>query len=272
MATPDFHGPKDDFHHIKAEIHNVIKPEIHAVKQQEYHLANTTKGQHQMYHPHQQHPHQQQQQQQHQGYYNNVTANGPPNQYGNHHHQYYQNEFMDSSSSAGVDPAVYYNGVDSKNQHSAGYYENMSNYHQHHLDYQDGYVTGDACNNFAYPQYFDGTNGGGNTAGVVQGMGQPHQTGHHQSTGPVGHSNLAHHSQMAGFTGPAGGYPANSHHGQTPTVVNGHVGAVIPSATTAHLHHQQSSLGALENSNSSSDFNFLSNLANDFAPEYYQLS
>lgn len=28
----------------------------------------------------------------------------------------------------------------------------------------------------------------------------------------------------------------------------------------------------LENSNSSSDFNFLSNLANDFAPEYYQLS
>lgn len=28
----------------------------------------------------------------------------------------------------------------------------------------------------------------------------------------------------------------------------------------------------MENSNSSSDFNFLSNLANDFAPEYYQLS
>lgn len=30
--------------------------------------------------------------------------------------------------------------------------------------------------------------------------------------------------------------------------------------------------GLAENSNSSSDFNFLSNLANDFAPEYYQLS
>uniref|UniRef100_A0A182J2K9 Uncharacterized protein n=1 Tax=Anopheles atroparvus TaxID=41427 RepID=A0A182J2K9_ANOAO len=29
---------------------------------------------------------------------------------------------------------------------------------------------------------------------------------------------------------------------------------------------------SLDNSNSSSDFNFLSNLANDFAPEYYQLS
>ncbi|XP_034487262.1 homeotic protein proboscipedia isoform X4 [Drosophila innubila] len=31
-------------------------------------------------------------------------------------------------------------------------------------------------------------------------------------------------------------------------------------------------ISGLENSNSSSDFNFLSNLANDFAPEYYQLS
>ncbi|XP_037912774.1 homeotic protein proboscipedia isoform X2 [Hermetia illucens] len=31
-------------------------------------------------------------------------------------------------------------------------------------------------------------------------------------------------------------------------------------------------MNGMENSNSSSDFNFLSNLANDFAPEYYQLS
>lgn len=36
---------------------------------------------------------------------------------------------------------------------------------------------------------------------------------------------------------------------------------------THHPNHHGS-----ENSNSSSDFNFLSNLANDFAPEYYQLS
>ena len=34
----------------------------------------------------------------------------------------------------------------------------------------------------------------------------------------------------------------------------------------------QAPQAAAENSNSSSDFNFLSNLANDFAPEYYQLS
>lgn len=34
----------------------------------------------------------------------------------------------------------------------------------------------------------------------------------------------------------------------------------------------QNTVNGGENSNSSSDFNFLSNLANDFAPEYYQLS
>ncbi|XP_037955395.1 homeotic protein proboscipedia [Teleopsis dalmanni] len=42
------------------------------------------------------------------------------------------------------------------------------------------------------------------------------------------------------------------------------------------INHASASVGTnltgLENSNSSSDFNFLSNLANDFAPEYYQLS
>lgn len=36
--------------------------------------------------------------------------------------------------------------------------------------------------------------------------------------------------------------------------------------------HTQSATHPGDNSNSSSDFNFLSNLANDFAPEYYQLS
>lgn len=40
-----------------------------------------------------------------------------------------------------------------------------------------------------------------------------------------------------------------------------------PQSQTHHANHHGS-----ENSNSSSDFNFLSNLANDFAPEYYQLS
>lgn len=297
LQKHEFHVPKNDFHHIKAELHNAIKPEIqHAAshKQHDYHHMATAKGlQHQMYHSQQQqHPHQQlQQQQSHQqqqtGYYGNSSTapNGPANQYGNH--QYYQNEFMDPTTPDGVDPAAYYNGVDAKNQQHAGYYGDMSGYHQHHLDYQEAYVSGDGCNSFGYPQYFEGTpNGvvGTGAAGVVgQAMGQTHvqPLHHHQATAPVGgaHPNLPPHGQMGHhFTAGSavgGGYPINSHQAQAaPSVGNGHpVGAVGSAASMAHhLHHQQSSLGALENSNSSSDFNFLSNLTNDFAPEYYQLS
>nr|CAD7425312.1 unnamed protein product [Timema monikensis] len=48
---------------------------------------------------------------------------------------------------------------------------------------------------------------------------------------------------------------------------------VEPHQAVAVQHHVGSNNpGSAENSNSSSDFNFLSNLANDFAPEYYQLS
>uniref|UniRef100_A0A6V7JED7 Uncharacterized protein n=1 Tax=Bracon brevicornis TaxID=1563983 RepID=A0A6V7JED7_9HYME len=36
--------------------------------------------------------------------------------------------------------------------------------------------------------------------------------------------------------------------------------------------HPTAPTPSADNSNSSSDFNFLSNLASDFAPEYYQLS
>lgn len=43
------------------------------------------------------------------------------------------------------------------------------------------------------------------------------------------------------------------------------------SETQTHPPNHHGSVSG-ENSNSSSDFNFLSNLANDFAPEYYQLS
>ncbi|XP_050422313.1 homeotic protein proboscipedia-like isoform X2 [Adelges cooleyi] len=43
--------------------------------------------------------------------------------------------------------------------------------------------------------------------------------------------------------------------------------AVMPVAAAHHVAHH-----AADNSNSSSDFNFLSNLANEFVPEYYQLS
>ncbi|XP_058826241.1 homeotic protein proboscipedia isoform X2 [Topomyia yanbarensis] len=45
-----------------------------------------------------------------------------------------------------------------------------------------------------------------------------------------------------------------------------------PNNTNIVSGNVSSNVTQLENSNSSSDFNFLSNLANDYAPEYYQLS
>lgn len=48
--------------------------------------------------------------------------------------------------------------------------------------------------------------------------------------------------------------------------------ATAGSAGYVSVPSSSSLSGLVENSNSSSDFNFLSNLANDFAPEYYQLS
>ncbi|KAL4131431.1 hypothetical protein QTP88_008744 [Uroleucon formosanum] len=64
--------------------------------------------------------------------------------------------------------------------------------------------------------------------------------------------------------------------------VTGSAAAAAAAAATAavmahhpqppHHHHHHGGGGVHDNSNSSSDFNFLSNLANEFVPEYYQLS
>ncbi|XP_001945225.2 homeotic protein proboscipedia isoform X1 [Acyrthosiphon pisum] len=63
--------------------------------------------------------------------------------------------------------------------------------------------------------------------------------------------------------------------------VTGSAAAAAAAAATAAVmahhpqpphHHHHHGGGVHDNSNSSSDFNFLSNLANEFVPEYYQLS
>ncbi|XP_049304111.1 homeotic protein proboscipedia isoform X2 [Bactrocera dorsalis] len=80
----------------------------------------------------------------------------------------------------------------------------------------------------------------------------PHSHPHHQPTG--GHMNIGTNNFAMN-----GGSPANA--AAYPLAGNG--GPVAAAG---------GNLTGMENSNSSSDFNFLSNLANDFAPEYYQLS
>lgn len=57
-----------------------------------------------------------------------------------------------------------------------------------------------------------------------------------------------------------------------PTQLQGTPATAAVAAGYVSVPSSSSLSGLVENSNSSSDFNFLSNLANDFAPEYYQLS
>ncbi|XP_055679677.1 homeotic protein proboscipedia isoform X2 [Lutzomyia longipalpis] len=180
-----------------------------------------------------------------QAYYQEGGVTGgvqyPPNQYSGYPTDY--------DGAATMDPSVYY---DPKTQ--TNYYDGGMNYQQPGEYPAEAYMTPpagttiqstDNCDNFAtFQQYYDTPNG------------------NQVSAPPAGH--LAHHHGIHGanFVGtptmPQQQMPAQHqpyHAG----------GGVNPNAAAANL-------AALENSNSSSDFNFLSNLANDFAPEYYQLS
>ncbi|GAB0097741.1 hypothetical protein DMENIID0001_134070 [Sergentomyia squamirostris] len=158
----------------------------------------------------------------------------PPNQYGGYPTDY------DASS---IDPSVYY---DPKAQ--TNYYDSMNYQQQGGSEYPaEAYMTPpggaaiqatDNCDNFTtFQQYYESPNG----------------NLHH------GHHHGLHAANQANFPGtqtmPQQQMPPQTQHQVYPSV--------NPNAAN---------LVALENSNSSSDFNFLSNLANDFAPEYYQLS
>lgn len=167
-----------------------------------------------------------------QTYYNHHNINHP-----NGHQipiQYSGQYYHNEYDAPSMDPAHYY---DAKAQ--PGYYENM-NYH-HSAEYQgEPYMApsaniNDNCETFGYSQYYDGNNV--HAANVV-------------GTNHVSQAHNQLHPHSANFVHGPQPYPAQN-----------------PNANGNH-----SIVHNMENSNSSSDFNFLSNLANDFAPEYYQLS
>lgn len=136
----------------------------------------------------------------------------------------------------------------------------------------------DGYNNFA-GSYYDPT----------AGQQQPPIPPTHSHPVPHPHANPHHpHHQMQAQTHP---HIHAHHNAATAAAAVQVVGA--PPLPANHLHNANTNFGGqlqafantggsgvggaavisgLENSNSSSDFNFLSNLANDFAPEYYQLS
>ncbi|XP_037052151.1 homeotic protein proboscipedia isoform X4 [Bradysia coprophila] len=127
------------------------------------------------------------------------------------------------------------NFYDSKNQ--TNYYENVNYYPNEYAAEAYAPPSVDNCDNYTYPQYFE-------TA-------QPNQMVH----------------ATANTTQPI---PTNPTHSSQPTSEATYA-QCSPSYSSNNTNGNHN-IGNLENnSNSSSDFTFLSNLANDFAPEYYQL-
>lgn len=185
---------------------------------------------------------------QNQMYYNENNAQNSSTQ-----NQYYPNEFDIGNDGAGsigggAATAGYF---DPKSQ--AHYYHDM-NYHHHSggnggggNDYPELYgpnaIVNENCENFAsFQQYYD------HHQQQQQQQTQQQQNMHHPH-----HYSHPHHQNI---TNPTNAYVHHQHQQQQQNF-------------QAQMHGN-TNLTA-ENSNSSSDFNFLSNL-NDFAPEYYQLS
>lgn len=264
--------PPTDFHHVvKGEIHHNIKPEFIQQQQQQQHHKNI-----EFHHgkaappppppPPNFHLN-------HQNFYNHhgphaanvvdgVHQQATPMQY--NANQYFPNEYggandLDAS-------AAYYEHKAASAQQS--YYENMYNnsggnaaaaaaavaateFHGvNNTAYgtpSNGQLPGEHCDNFLYPQYFEG--GNHHEPNVTVSMQAQAQIHNHIAPG----HNLTHQNQHYnhGIGNP------HYHVTQAQQHVNGH----------PHI-----SASPMDNSNSSSDFNFLSNIANDFAPEYYQLS
>ena len=230
-------------------------------------------GKHELEYQHHQQLQQQQQQQQkllsqHQiGHFPNQKHDFPPSHHAiksdfNHktgaHHEFH------SKSGAAHHPhefhhqnQMYYNHEGSLNQYPGQYYHNeydqpegyydpksSSHYYDSMNYHQDNYY-GENMDNFGFTssqQYYESQQAAlPNATALVHGATQNH-----------------HHLQNPSF---------NANPATTANSNNNNVQMNYAAGTTPN-----SNLIGLENSNSSSDFNFLSNLANDFAPEYYQLS
>lgn len=134
------------------------------------------------------------------------------------------------------------------------YYDqaNQHHHHQHHHMMHQGGDASNIPNNYvSSPDPFPLNNGGGTP-----------------TPGGTGVTTTA--TAIAAATAAVMTPPTNVQTDSADNFNNFHHFYSEPHHTHPAVH--QNNPASAENSNSSSDFNFLSNLANDFAPEYYQLS
>ncbi|KAK3907488.1 Homeotic protein proboscipedia [Frankliniella fusca] len=168
----------------------------------------------------------------------------------NGHHNYHQQQqaaascFPDQDAASGGGGGGYYPGYQYPDQQmqqqqqqqvqhdqAVGYYPSEGGMQPAQAQQCGGYEYSKQQGYYEYPEQFPGV------AAAACVLTPPSSSGDVCSP----YQFFEHQGQQATSAGPAG-------------ATHGH---------QDHLHH--------DNSNSSSDFNFLSNLANDFAPEYYQL-
>lgn len=180
--------------------------------------------------------------------------------------QYYPNEYGNANE---MDSAYY----DQKASAQANYYESM--YHNSNNSGAAADFHGDAAystppngqlpehcgENFMYQnsQYFENNS---------------HQNSPHQAQQ---HLAANHHPGAVSVQSPQLQHQHHISHGHNPLHQSQPTSAAMHAfnhgiGATPFQQHLNGAAASMDNSNSSSDFNFLSNLANDFAPEYYQLS
>lgn len=250
MSNPDQKPP--EFHHIKADFHHAanVKTELSHPKLADFNhgkaltAANFHQGHQSFYN--------QPQQPQHGTSGGATQTHQVPIQYPN---QYYPNDF----DAPGIDQSYYEQRVTAAAGAQTNYYDGMyqtqAQIQQQQQQYDaygaappGGQLQHDGCENYtAYPQqYFEGANPQLHATAAIT-------NSHHATHGPHGQMHSGQVPQNFNHP-PQTAYHAAQQH------VNGLNGNAV-----AMGHH-------MDNSNSSSDFNFLSNIANDFVPEYYQLS
>lgn len=232
-------------------------------------------------------------------------------QYHNQQH-YYANYNKNHHGTSGADSSSYHHGMNPQtgynhtyNQHggynnhygyhSSGIYpsegnENMTAPHMPnsaaaHMNQQDASATG----------YYGGGENIHQMHKTQQGQHVEYIPSNKPPSDTAYYENNMYNHMNANHTDPSAGYPSTDGFQQGAPVVN--TATAIAAATAAVMtpptsvqtepgdnynsFHQfyagetpqtQPTPASGENSNNSADFNFLSNLANDFAPEYYQLS
>ncbi|KAH8417227.1 hypothetical protein KR222_006835 [Zaprionus bogoriensis] len=277
----EYLSPKPNANATNSNFHQSSQQQ-HQHEQQFYYNYNDSNGS-SAYMNHQQH---QQHQQQHHpvGDFEAPPINGPSN-------------FYDPKSQPG---GSYYDNMNFQHQHQSVVFQQQQQQlqqqapinhqqHLHHIGAGETYSAlglqmenCDGYNNFG-GGYYEAAPGQQQQPPVLPSHNHPHHPHHHMQAQSHPHLHGHHNAATAAAVQVVGAPPGPPAHVHLPNanansnfVINGPPGgqlqAFANTGASVAGSGSGSAIGGLENSNSSSDFNFLSNLANDFAPEYYQLS